>query len=34
LANTSGATAWLEGWTLPPEKAIDEVLMSEVPSAD
>jgi predicted ATPase len=33
LANTSGATAWLEGWTLPPEKAIDEVLMSEAPSA-
>src|SRR5271154_3714204 len=33
LANTSGATAWLEGWTLPAEKAIDEVLMSDAPSA-
>ena len=33
LANTSGATAWLEGWTLPAEKAIDEVLMFEAPSA-
>jgi predicted ATPase len=26
LTNTSGATAWLEGWGMPVEKAIDEVL--------
>jgi predicted ATPase len=29
LTNTSGATAWLEGWAMPVEKAIDEVLMPE-----
>jgi predicted ATPase len=30
LTNTSGATAWLEGWAMPVEKAIEEVLMPEV----
>ena len=29
LINTTGATAWLEGWDMPVEKAIDEVLMRE-----
>jgi predicted ATPase/serine/threonine protein kinase len=29
LADTVGAAAWLEGWALPSEKAIDEVLMPE-----
>ncbi len=29
LINTTGATAWLEGWDTPVEKAIDEVLMRE-----
>ncbi|HLZ90145.1 MAG TPA: hypothetical protein VKQ28_00415, partial [Candidatus Acidoferrum sp.] len=29
LTNTAGATAWLEGWALPVEKAIEEVLASE-----
>jgi predicted ATPase len=29
LTNTSGATAWLEGWAMPVEKAIEEVLMPE-----
>jgi predicted ATPase len=29
LTNTAGATAWLEGWALPFEKAIEEVLMPE-----
>ena len=32
LTNTAGATAWLEGWALPVEKAIEEVLMPEVES--
>ncbi len=32
LTNTSGATAWLEGWDMPIEKAIDEVLMPEAAS--
>jgi len=32
LTNTAGATAWLEGWDLPVEKAIEEVLVSEAPS--
>ena len=31
LTNTVGATAWLEGWALPVEKAIEEVLMPEAP---
>jgi predicted ATPase len=29
LTNTASAAAWLEGWTLPVEKAIEEVLSSE-----
>jgi tetratricopeptide (TPR) repeat protein len=29
LTNTAGVTAWLEGWALPVEKAIEEVLMPE-----
>ncbi len=32
LTNTAGATAWLEGWALPVEKAIEEALMSEAAS--
>jgi predicted ATPase len=32
LTHTAGVTAWLEGWALPVEKAIEEVLMPEVPS--
>ena len=32
LTNTVGATAWLEGWALPVEKAIEEVLMPEAAS--
>jgi len=27
LINTTGATAWLEGWDMPVERTIDEVLM-------
>jgi hypothetical protein len=33
LTNTSGATAWLEGWAMPVEKAIEGVLMPEAPPA-
>ena len=29
LTNTAGATAWLEGWAMPVEKAVAEVLMPE-----
>ena len=29
LTNTAGATAWLEGWDMPVEKAIEEVLMPD-----
>jgi hypothetical protein len=29
ITNATGATAWLDGWTLPSEKAIAEVLMPE-----
>ena len=29
LSNTAGATAWLNGWALPVEKAIEEALMTE-----
>jgi tetratricopeptide (TPR) repeat protein len=29
LTNKGGATAWLEGWALPTERAIEEVLMPE-----
>jgi len=32
LADKAGAAAWLEGWALPIEKAIDEVLMPEAAS--
>jgi len=28
VTNTAGATAWLEGWAMPVEKAVEEVLMS------
>ena len=28
VGNTEGATAWLEGWVMPVEKAIEEILMS------
>ncbi|HEV1994415.1 MAG TPA: tetratricopeptide repeat protein [Candidatus Acidoferrum sp.] len=27
LTNTAGTTAWLEGWAMPVEKAVEEVLM-------
>jgi predicted ATPase len=29
MSNTAGTTAYLQGWALPPEKAIEEVLMPE-----
>jgi predicted ATPase len=29
LIDTGGATAWLEGWDMPSEKAIDEVLLRD-----
>jgi hypothetical protein len=29
LTNTAGATAWLEGWAIPVEKAVEDVLMPE-----
>jgi len=32
MTNTAGATAWLEGWGLPAEKAIEEVLTPEAAS--
>jgi lipopolysaccharide biosynthesis regulator YciM len=32
LTDTVGNNAWLEGWALPIEKAIDEVLMPETSS--
>ena len=32
MTNTAVATAWLEGWVWPVEKAIGEVLMSEAAS--
>jgi predicted ATPase len=32
LSNTVGATAWLEGWTLPVEKVVEEVLMPDAAS--
>ena len=28
-SNTAGATAWLQGWALPIEKAMEEVLLPE-----
>jgi predicted ATPase len=33
VTNTIGVTAWLEGWSLPVEKVIEEVLMSEAASS-
>ncbi|HLX00307.1 MAG TPA: hypothetical protein VKR82_16830, partial [Candidatus Acidoferrales bacterium] len=27
LTNTAGATAWLEGWAMPVEKTIEDVMM-------
>jgi predicted ATPase len=33
LSNTVGVTAWLEGWSLPVEKIIEEVLMPEAASS-
>jgi predicted ATPase len=32
LTNTVGVTAWLEGWALPVEKAVEEALMPEAAS--
>ena len=32
LTNTASSAAWLEGWTLPVEKVIEEVLLSETAS--
>jgi predicted ATPase/serine/threonine protein kinase len=32
LTNTAGATAWMEGWASPVEKAIEEALMPEAAS--
>jgi predicted ATPase/predicted Ser/Thr protein kinase len=32
LSNTVGAAAWLEGWTLPVEKVVEEVLMPDAAS--
>jgi hypothetical protein len=32
MTNTAGATAWLEGWALPVEKAVQEVLIPEAAS--
>jgi hypothetical protein len=29
LTNTAGATAWLEGWAMPAEQVVEEVLMPE-----
>jgi tetratricopeptide (TPR) repeat protein len=29
MSNTAGTTAWLQGWALPVEKAIEEVLLPE-----
>ncbi len=29
LTNSAGATAWLEGWAMPVEKAVEEVLLPE-----
>jgi len=29
LSNTAGVAAWLEGWTLPVEKVVEEVLMPD-----
>ena len=32
LTNTAGATAWLEGWDMPVEKAIEDLLVPEAAS--
>ncbi len=32
LTNTAGTTAWLDGWAMPVEKAIEEVMMLDVAS--
>jgi predicted ATPase/predicted Ser/Thr protein kinase len=32
LTNTAGTTAWLEGWAMPVEKAVEEVLTPEAAS--
>jgi len=32
MSNAAGEAAWLEGWKLPVEKAIADVLTSETPS--
>src|SRR5882724_2255067 len=32
MTNTAGATAWLEGWALPVEKVIEDVLLPEAAS--
>ena len=32
LSNTAGVAAWLEGWTLPVEKVVEEVLMPDAAS--
>ena len=29
LTNTAGVAAWLEGWALPVEKAVEEVLLPD-----
>jgi hypothetical protein len=33
ITNTAGAVAWSEGWALPVEEAIEEVLMPEAASS-
>jgi hypothetical protein len=33
LSNAAGMAAWLEGWALPVEKAMEEVLMPEAASS-
>ncbi|MFZ0039611.1 MAG: tetratricopeptide repeat protein, partial [Candidatus Acidiferrales bacterium] len=33
LTNTVGTTAWLDGWAMPVEKAIEEVMMLDVASS-
>jgi hypothetical protein len=32
LSNTAGVAAWLEGWTLPVEEVVEEVLMPDAAS--
>ncbi|HEV3205804.1 MAG TPA: protein kinase [Terriglobales bacterium] len=33
LSNTAGTTAWLEGWAMPVEKVVEEVLIPEAASS-